>query len=294
MRLPNVFTAIADVAMGFLFAQVVSGSHDAWLFGLLAGASCLLYTSGMVLNDVFDLTIDTRERPGRALPSGRISVTAAKRLGWTLLALGVAMAVAAAFVANQPRPAVVGGLLAVCIVLYDGPLKRTPVGPIAMGGCRMLNVLLGMSVASGFLAEHWLVAGGIGTYIAGVTWFARTEARASNRPRLVGSVGVMLVGIGLLAWFPSWTDDVVPLIRREPERWYLMMAALGALIAYRCLWAVVEPVPARVQMAVKHCIMSLIVLDAAVCCVVRGLGWAVAILLLLAPAMFLGRWIRST
>ena len=68
-------------------------------------------------------------------------------------------------------------LLAACVVLYDGVLKPTPLGPLAMGGCRMLNVLLGMSLAMRELELHeWLIAGGIGLYIAGLTWFARSEA----------------------------------------------------------------------------------------------------------------------
>ena len=33
----------------------------------------LLYLGGMTLNDVIDVTIDTRERAGRPIPSGRIS-----------------------------------------------------------------------------------------------------------------------------------------------------------------------------------------------------------------------------
>ena len=54
-----------------------------------------------------------------------------------------------------------------------------------MGGCRLLNVLLGASTGLPLLGEwnvvgfgvpHLIVAGGIGLYIAGVTWFARTEA----------------------------------------------------------------------------------------------------------------------
>ena len=62
-RAPNVFTAIADVAMGFL---VVSRSLEAWgEFLLLAVASAALYTAGMVLNDVFDFEVDQRQRPHR-------------------------------------------------------------------------------------------------------------------------------------------------------------------------------------------------------------------------------------
>ena len=36
-------------------------------------------------------------------------------------------------------------LTASCVILYDAWLKNTIVGPWAMGTCRCLNVLLGMS-----------------------------------------------------------------------------------------------------------------------------------------------------
>ncbi len=295
VRLPNVFTAMADVAMGLLFVRVVSGWDDAWVLGLLLGASSLLYASGMVLNDVFDVAVDARWRPQRPLPSRRVSPAAARWLGWELMLLGVALAWSASFLVGHLWPGIVAVLLAGCIVLYNALLKRTPLGPLAMGGCRMLNVLLGMSVATlPWHAEHWLVAGGIGIYVVGVTWFARTEARLSSRWHLGLATAVMMLGIGLLAWFPSYADNLVPGIRRQPDRWHLLMAILGGLIGWRCVRAVIEPVPARVQIAVKQCILSLVILDAAVCCVVRGTFWAVMILLLLVPTVFLGRWIRST
>ena len=59
-RLPNVFTAVADVTMGFLFVQ--GTLHPPLVFGCLLAASVLLYTSGMVLNDVWDVEQDRRER----------------------------------------------------------------------------------------------------------------------------------------------------------------------------------------------------------------------------------------
>jgi hypothetical protein len=258
-------------------------------------ASSLLYASGVVLNDLFDLPRDARQRPERPLPSGRISPAAAQRLGGGLLLSGVASAGLAGFWAGRPWPGIVAGLLAGGIVLYDAALKRTPAGPVGMGACRMLNVLLGMSVAAGaWRAEHWLVAGGIGIYVAGVTWFARSEVRPGSRWPLGLATAVILAGIAVLAWFPSWTDRVVPLLRREPGRWHLLMAVLGLLIGWRCLAAVMEPTPWRVQMAVKHCILSLVILDAAACFAVRGMFWAVMILLLLVPATLLGRWIRLT
>jgi len=299
MRLPNVFTAMADVAMGYLFIQQADWRfdlwRDSWTLGLLLATSSLLYIAGMVLNDVFDRTIDRHERPERPIPSGRVSVAAARRSGFALLVLGVVFASNAAVERGQWRPAGVALLLAGAILLYDAWLKRTPLGPPAMGACRMLNVFLGMSaVAVPLTAAHWLVARGIGVYIVGVTWFARNEATASRRVPLALATLVMLAGIGMLAWFPRWSAHVVPLLQREPQRWYMLTGALGLLIGWRCLRAIAEPTRERVQMAVVHGLLSLVVFDAVACYAVRGVFWASMILLLLAPTMLLGRRVRMT
>jgi 4-hydroxybenzoate polyprenyltransferase len=313
-RLPNVFTAMADVFMGYLFTHPDLANWP--VFVLLLASSSGLYTAGMVLNDVFDFDVDARDRPQRPLPSGRIALVRAGRLGMALLVAGVAAGWLAAALASQRWPGLIATLLALAVLAYDGGLKRTPAAPLVMGGCRFLNVLLGMSaMPGGWHAVHWLAASGIGLYIAGVTWFARTEARASSRWQLGLATLVIASGLVVLAAFPSQADaelaevswprnaaspaaDVLPGNGGgEPvveQRWYLFWCVLGALIAWRCLRAVAQPEPLHVQAAVKHCILSLIVLDAAVCWAVRGGYWAVVILLLLAPAMLLGRWIYST
>jgi len=182
MRLPNIFTAMADVAMGFLFVKGDADLADWWVLGLLLGASSMLYVGGVVLNDVVDRELDAVERPHRPLPSGRVTLTAACIFSGILLLAGIALGWTAALAVGKLLPGIVASLLLACILIYNGLLKTTLLGPPTMGGCRMLNVLLGMSVAGGsFAAENWLVAGGIGLYIAGVTWFARTEAERSKR-----------------------------------------------------------------------------------------------------------------
>jgi 4-hydroxybenzoate polyprenyltransferase len=211
------------------------------------------------------------------------------------LLLGTALGWLAAYLADDFRPGLVALLLAGCVALYDVAVKRTVLGPAAMGACRMLNVLLGMSVAAGpWQDEHWLVAVAIGTYVAGVTWFARREAGRSRRWQLGLATMVILAGIGLLWLLPGRCDRVVAILRQQPERWTLLIAMLAALIGFRCLRAVIEPVPWRVQMAVREGILSLVVLDAAACFVVRGLPAAVLVLALLVPTVVLGRWIEST
>ena len=295
MRLPNVFTAVADVAMGFFFTHAVFLPGDGLVLGLLIGASSLLYSGGIVLNDVFDIRDDARRRPQRPLPSRRITLARARRLGFALLTAGLILACVASLVSADLRSTVVAFALAGSIVLYDGRLKRTFLGPAAMGSCRMLNVLLGMSAGSGaWHAHHLLAAAAIGTYVAGVTWFARNEAVRSNRVQLALATVVMLLGIGLLIPLPGMVDNLVTILREEPIRWPVLIVLLAALVGRRCVRAVFDPTPQSVQAAVRHGIFSLVVLDAAVVFMVAGLAPAMLILLLLVPTMFLGRWVYST
>ena len=184
--------------------------------GLLIVASASLYLAGMVLNDVFDIELDREEQPYRPLPSGRISLRrcpaaglepaqhrrdACRRVRRSCLSRIPAAHADSLFIAW--RPALVAAGLAVLIVLYNAGLKRTILGPVAMGGCRTLNVLLGMSVLrEDWRIEHWIVAAGVGVYIAGVTWFARDDARRSDRRQLTAAALVMLAGVALVGAMP--------------------------------------------------------------------------------------------
>jgi 4-hydroxybenzoate polyprenyltransferase len=295
MRLPNVFTSMADVAMGFLFVRELVTSIDAWLLAVLVATSSLLYVAGVVLNDVFDLELDSHERPDRPLPSGRISPRAARRFGWGLLSAGVVLGWAAAFITGDMLTGAIVVILVASILIYDAGMKFTVIGPLLMGACRMFNVLLGMSAAgTPFMAEHWVVAAAIGLYIAGITLFAKTENVRSSRLQLVFSTVVMMLAIALLSSLPLWSERITPLVIEEPQRWWLLMLILGMLIGWRCLRAVIAPSPAQVQAAVAQSILSLIILDAVACFAIRGVFCSAMILLLLLPAMFFGKWIELT
>jgi len=307
LRLPNVLTAVADVLMGYLVARgdLQPVGHSL----LLVAASCLLYLSGMVLNDVFDAEVDARDFPERPIPSGRVSLRSATAVGWAMLASGVLVAWFVSFAARDWRPGMVGTLLGACVVLYDAVLKRTPIAPVLMGACRMLNVLLGMSLAGGagllvaeatrpyggrsWYAAEWLIALGVGVYVTGVTVFARTDAQRSSRGQLTFGLVVLLAGIALLAAAPALTENEPPLVF-GPIGWYLLWGALALITARRCVLAINEPVPARVQAAVRHGVQSIIVLDAVVCVGYVGPYWGFAVLMLIFPTVLLGLWLKAT
>ena len=123
LRIPNVFTAMADIFLGYLLTH--DGLDPGLAFGLLLAASSCLYLAGMVFNDVFDREIDALERPKRPIPSGRVSLRGAMTLGTVLVAGGLALAAVAGI-----NSLIVACLLTSAIFLYDGLLKSTIVGPI--------------------------------------------------------------------------------------------------------------------------------------------------------------------
>lgn len=304
LRLPNVFTALADVLAGFFaVGGSLAAAEPLWL--LLVASACL-YSAGMVLNDVFDFALDRDERPTRPLPSGRIGLGTARTVGFVLLAVGGLAGWAAGWFGGQLASGLVASGLALAVLAYDAWLRATPLGPVGMGLCRGLNVLLGMTGATA-AAQPWplgpghaLMLGGIGLYIVGVTVFSRQEATTSHRAGLAG--GMLLIGLGLaaLAALPLTVQGGLQ-AALEPRyaaamgwRWYVLWAALGVLILRRCVVAWMNPMPQRVQVAVKQAILSLIVIDAAACLGFRDPLVAMLVIVLLVPATLLGRWIYST
>jgi 4-hydroxybenzoate polyprenyltransferase len=298
-RLPNVFTAMADVFLGFLLVH--TSLEPWWVFLSLLAASGLMYTAGMVLNDVFDIEIDREERPSRPIPAGRVPLDLALHVGGVMLGAGVALGWTATFLSGEWRCGIVATLLGVMVIAYDRILKRTVLAPLAMGACRSLNVLLGASAAAGeWHMIHWLIAGGLGVYITGVTWFARTEARASARSQLFAAIVVLTAGLAVLAAFPLFADESLPpdwqpiYAEAIGVRWWMLWGVLGGWTILQCAKAAADPKPALVQAAVKHCIVSLVIFDAACCFAVRDVYWAAAIWVLVVPTLWLGRWIYST
>lgn len=299
LRLPNLPTAVADVMMGALVAQ--GSLQPTPQFGLLVASSATLYLAGMVLNDVFDADIDAQERPDRPIPSGRISLATAKTLGWGLLGTGIVLGWTVSYFADNGKPGILVTLLALSLLLYNAVLKQTRVGPLGMGLCRAINVLMGMSLTAGHLngipmnwqLTEWLIVCAIGIYIVGVTWFAKTEAKRSSRAALSGGLLVLLAGIAIIASLPAWPNTSIEFAVSK-NSWFLFWAVIALIISRRFVLAIVDPCPRRVQAAVKNGILSLIVIDAGVTVGICGVYWGCAVLLLLAPAVVLGKWVYST
>lgn len=297
MRLPNVFTAFADIALAAAVAGTVmpGAGTGFWVaVALIALASACLYLAGMVWNDVFDRAEDAAARPFRPLPSGRVRIRTAVILGCGLFALGLGFAGLAGLPSAadwSAEPLLYAAAIVIAVLLYDGGLKRTSLGPIGMGLCRFLNVLFGLSLVPVELLDAGMrihVAGVVGVYIVGVTWFARTEEGTSQRRQLLAASAVIALALALAIILKAQ----LPADPRTVLFPYLLVL-FGFLVGRPITRAIVHRGPREVQAAVKRCVLGLVGLDALLATAFAGAP-GLLIVLLLPPALVIGRRVYST
>ena len=294
VRLPNLFTAAADSLAGWLLARGSLEEPGRW--APLVLASVAIYAAGIVLNDVFDFEIDLVERPGRPLPSGKVSRRSAARFGGIALALGPGLAA----LSGSTTSLVVALALAACVLGYDAGLKRTVLGPEVMGACRGLNLLLGLSQAPEMGGPAaWTVAFSLALFVAGVTWISRSEVESGKTRGLVaGLILQNLAFVGLIVAlihpdrFPS-TGPAGSILPRGGDG-LLVLLAVASIVNLAGFRAFREPIPKTFQKAVKTGVLSLVWLDVAAVAAVRGPSAALVVAALWAPAFLLGKWLYST
>jgi 4-hydroxybenzoate polyprenyltransferase len=288
-RVPAVFTAMSDIALGALVAWGLGSGAARWsTFLLLLLASSCVYLAGMVLNDVADVEVDRRERSGRPIPSGRISRKSAIIIGCILLGLGLGVS---ALVQDEGwRPFSTCCVLVLAVIAYDfSPFAwlRLLLMPI----CRVLNVLLGLSAAELAVvpwSARYYLAGVVGVYIFGITLFARNEAGESHRRTLRLALFVMGAALGMALAAPVVVDRAKPVFVFP----YLLLA-LAWVVAVPASRALHRPGPEVVQATVRKALQGIIILDAGLACGIAG-NAGLLILLLLVPNWLTGRWLSST
>jgi len=268
-RVPNLLTVPGDAICGFLLAQSagLSANRPYLRMALAAAVSLLIYAAGLLWNDWFDLPEDLRQRPGRPLPSGRV------RTGQVALAANVLVAAAISIAAVAGRTTLwTAAVLGAVVLAYDMALKRVPViGPLAMGSCRGLSVLVG---AAAFGAEGLTrppviaAAAGITLYVAAVTWLARGETRQRN---------VTLQRVAIAAAFVAWWVGMWATLRVDggiQPKWRLAMLlpmALASLWLAGCFAGLGRrPQPRTVQQTVGGAISGIMLVQAAL---VLAAGW---------------------
>ena len=215
LRLPNLFTAPGDSLAGYFLASAFIGNKTVslWTIVLLAVTSVFIYAFGVVMNDLVDYQEDCIHRPERPLPSGRIN---RQQATWICVQLWIIASICcpgssiSIFLLHiDSNSLFVFVVLFITIALYNMWLKHYRLaGSIAMGLCRGLNFLLGVT-ATGYstsLGKIWPVFVpfvAVIAYIAAVTWLADKENEEQN----VGFV----VQIPAIATAMAWFGTVLPL-----------------------------------------------------------------------------------
>ncbi|HAK94829.1 MAG TPA: hypothetical protein DCM87_07435 [Planctomycetes bacterium] len=187
LRIGLLPTAWADVAAG---ACLAGGAEPPELGGALLLSSGL-YLFGMASNAVVDRAEDAVRYPARPVPSGRISLGAARAA-----AAACALAALAALPLVAPAGRATAAVLFAAILAYNlGGKRRAAIGPALMGACRGLNLLAGALAAApdARVDAHLLVpALALAAYTAAVTAVSALEGAGASRRRLAARFGVLL------------------------------------------------------------------------------------------------------
>ncbi len=249
VRLPAVLSVPGDVLLGAAVSG--QGRSPGRSAGLVASSSCL-YLAGMALNDYADREVDAVERPGRPIPSGRVTPEFALGLAGGLTLAGALLAVAA----DGARALQVLAPLTSAVWGYDLVLKGTPAATPAMSACRGLDVLMGAGAhgAAAALPAATVVA----AHIAVVTEVSRREVQGGHAALAAGALAATAV---VAAASLKLCARGAPGVSRAAA--LALVGAFAGAVGRPQAEAIRDPSPARLQRVVGAGILGLIPLEAA-------------------------------
>lgn len=284
VRLPNTFTVPPDILVGY-FVLGHQGIANPVTLLLLIASSILLYISGILLNDLFDLAEDKIDRPGRPLPSNKVSIRTASLLSVTTMLWANILA----YQASQ-QSLVVSFLLSCTIIAYDYKLKKAKFGFIIMGLARGLNILLGASATFLFVSDDpyamfytIFITSSMILYVSSITLLSKGEITGiANTRKVVVAYGnvffiiVMLTIALFLGIFSFHASIFLTIFSISIGRSFSKVVRRS----YRSL---------TIQNAVKNMIVCIIILDAFFITGNVGIYYGIVAALFIVPSMILSR-----
>ena len=282
-RPANIVTAISDILAGAAVAGYVGGMAELPSVLLLIVATIGLYGGGVVFNDVFDAELDRVERPERPIPSGLITEKEGAVLGASLLIVGVL----AAFALSAYPSGIIAFAIALAALIYDKWGKHHPLlGPLNMGLCRGLNLLLGISLVPEVLFQYGYLAVVPIIYIAAITMISRGEVHGGKSKTILLAAFLYLVVIVSILYVS---------VEHENSTYALgFLVVLAILIYPPLIRAFHEPVGKNIGKAVKAGVLALIVMNASWTAAFGALYLALLIVLLLPVSILLARLFAVT
>src|SRR5699024_3054196 len=249
---------------------------------LLSLSSVFLYAGGVVMNDVCDAKLDAKERPERPIPSGKVTQRAAFLFGTILFGIGIVLAgwvgISSGFLAF---------LIALACIIYDYWGKPHPFwGPLTMGLCRGLNLLLGMSIVSiSHIDLYWIAVIPV-IYIAAITLISRGEVYGGNRSTIWTAFFFYVIVVGAIIslafiWGNLWMT--------------IIFLLLFVFFIFPPLFKAVKTLSGKaIGKAVKAGVLGLILMNS---CWVAASGvwiWAIVTVLLLPLSMWIAKHFAVT
>ncbi|RYY23216.1 MAG: polyprenyltransferase [Chitinophagaceae bacterium] len=280
MRPANVVTSVADVLAGIAISgYFLFNISDVQFFPviLLCISTIGLYSGGIIMNDVFDAELDAKERPERPIPSGLISKQAATIFGGICFFIGLF----AAGLYSDSSQYLAAAIMIACLI-YDRFLKHSAVfGPLNMGLCRGLNLLLGVSIIPSNIHLWWYLAIIPIVYIAAITMISRGEVHGGKKNTLYFATILYVLVIGSVLYF-ALSNDNLPLT--------IAFLAPFAFMIFKPLFKAIEnPIGPNIGKAVKAGVIALILLNAAWASAFGVWQLALIIVILLPLSMWLSK-----
>jgi len=256
-------------------------------------SSALLYISGIVFNDYFDIELDRKERPLRPLVTGII--TSKKAFSIALAAMVAANILA--FTVDVIS-LIVAIILSATIIGYDYRLKQTMAGPITMGSARFLNIFLGASPAFGglffshdiFLVLRLILVSMLMLlYVFSISILSRREISITTHSRriIAGPFIIIFAIISIIVitlFFGFFQIDLVP---------NLVLFSVIAIVTFKR--TVFQDYSSRgIQKAITILVLSIIVLDSIFVSGTANIFYGSTTLLLIIPSVTLARKLYVT
>jgi 4-hydroxybenzoate polyprenyltransferase len=292
IRLPNAFTAPSNILTGY-FTVVLPSYANVSNLSILILSSALLYISGIVFNDYFDIEVDRQERPFRPLASGKVT----KQKAFTIAAAAMITANFLAFTVSTAS-FIVAIILSATVIGYDYRLKQTMAGPVTMGSARFLNIFLGASPAlAGLLFSNnnflvlrlVLVSMLMLLYVLAISILSRREIGETTRSKrtIIGPFIIIFAVIGSIVfarYLSIFQVDLVP-----------SLALFAGITIITFKQTVFQDYSSRgIQKAIKTLVLSIIVFDSIFVSGTASIYFGLATLLFIIPSIALAKKLYVT
>jgi 4-hydroxybenzoate polyprenyltransferase len=275
-----VVTSVADVLAGIAISGsfAISTWESLQLPVILLCISTIgLYSGGIIFNDVYDADLDKVERPERPIPSGLISKKAATIFGVVFFFIGIS---AANLFSNTTAVLAVSIMIA-CLTYNRWAKHHSILGPLNMGLCRGLNLLLGVSIISTQVQQWWFLALVPIIYIAAITMISRGEVHGGSKKMLYFAAVLYAIVIASILFFTVTKGDLLITLA--------FIVPFAFMIFIPLIKAMQNPIGSNIGKAVKFGVIALILMNAAWASVFADWKVALSIVILLPLSILLSK-----